>query len=847
MLNPDSISRRDFLKRAGWSGAGIVGYLMLPALARGHDRYYDPCPHTRSVKRHLHQVFSNLSDHSFTVRQVVDTDGTGTRQFEMTFFLDLSVQIVDPQKIFFNARVTNPLKNRNNEKSGEDHADQYKKPLEVLEIDRIIDNPQHVRMVVDGPISSGSDLIFGEGSLRYSDTILHHIVVHLCNNDTLLAPVKAAAGIKAFVPVRPELLTRALYPSGIDPVRELQSNDPQKVRRRLERFFERVRRYDKKWLPRKMAVTQAKQTLADLDRRIEEALVRFDSYQDFEIFEDVNLEEGFNYRLYAALLATSVIPGSKATEAILNGYNQTGYTARVVTGEAVNGGIAGADIDPSTGRWIITFSPDADFEPLEQLIPTMVHIAFHQNPGTDTTQNSKLKEKIAAAAMTAAYGRIVLATDACKQNTLQTRVNNVRLLWTWNSGKTFGAPGIRKAELYLSPVGHPNVMPASVNDPNQQPIGSYEEILDEVINKDVPDWDSIRGHDVLDGFVSQFTGEDPTAPVRFDFDEDTLNLVDNFGKLFTPHEVFRVLQKLRWDLAGHHEADDEHDDEGEDDDMVLIEPLSGSPGTAFVIADPERDLKADDRVLFVPPGGVLGDGVAASYTFVNKSRIEGVVPQLTTGVTYAIWVVPRNKTRSRNQPILFPVTAAVPQTPTISPINGAPNTRVTVTDSAARIQAGDNLFFLPAIVTTDPLPVAGLNPQVAPDNTSISADVPAMPAGDYTVTVRATPTGPERFAPVSFTITPPAKATVSPTSGPVGTTFIVSDPAGRIQAGDQAFFYLPGGNPSTGTPATGVVVAGATTLNATIPNVPAGVDYLIAVRPNATSPSRFNDLPFTVA
>ncbi len=187
--------------------------------------------------------------------------------------------------------------------------------------------------------------------------------------------------------------------------------------------------------------------------------------------------------------------------------------------------------------------------------------------------------------------------------------------------------------------------------------------------------------------------------------------------------------------------------------------------------------------------------------------------------------------------------------PTISPLIALPNEMAIVTDGNGRIQAGDNLFFLSAGFSTDPVPVAGLNPEVAADGTWVAATVPQVPAGQYKVTVRASAATQERFFPLQIIVNPLPDAIISPISGTVGSLFTITDDGARIQPGDLAIFYMQGDNPAN--PATGIIaveisITSGTALTAKVPALIAGMDYFITVRPTRTAPSRFNDLPFKV-
>ena len=81
----------------------------------------------------------------------------------------------------------------------------------------------------------------------------------------------------------------------------------------------------------------------------------------------------------------------------------------------------------------------------------------------------------------------------------------------------------------------------------------------------------------------------------------------------------------------------------------------------------------------------------------------------------------------------------------------------------------------------------------------------------------------------------------------MGTPITISDPQNRIQSGDVAVFYPPGGNPLAGTPGTGTnISADGGTLTASVPYVPTDMQYHVAVVNLSTGEIRFEQLGFYV-
>lgn len=123
-----------------------------------------------------------------------------------------------------------------------------------------------------------------------------------------------------------------------------------------------------------------------------------------------------------------------------------------------------------------------------------------------------------------------------------------------------------------------------------------------------------------------------------------------------------------------------------------------------------------------------------------------------------------------------------------------------------------------------------------------------MYAGEYTVVVRNLD-GSE-FVIGTFTVLglAPEPPSIQPDIGAWGTAFTITDPLGRIHAGDYALFYAEGSAPSIDRAADNIYIsADGMTLTGTVPYAAEdGVQNFVAVRPSVTDSSRFGDLPFFV-
>jgi hypothetical protein len=183
----------------------------------------------------------------------------------------------------------------------------------------------------------------------------------------------------------------------------------------------------------------------------------------------------------------------------------------------------------------------------------------------------------------------------------------------------------------------------------------------------------------------------------------------------------------------------------------------------------------------------------------------------------------------------------------VTPWKGKPGHGFTVHDiPMARLITGSIAEFEDAFGDVYQVPLLTHHPYK-----TAKGSVPSyIPAGTYTVWIvndyfGGFSVGTFEVVGTDVVLDPPS---IEPESGSVGTDFKITDPQGRIQSGDLALFYTQGSDPALGTPAENVSVPGSTTLNGRVPSsLIGGITYYVAVRPTPTSPSRFDDLPFTVS
>lgn len=179
----------------------------------------------------------------------------------------------------------------------------------------------------------------------------------------------------------------------------------------------------------------------------------------------------------------------------------------------------------------------------------------------------------------------------------------------------------------------------------------------------------------------------------------------------------------------------------------------------------------------------------------------------------------------------------------IAPSRGSAGEDFTIIDTpAGRLAAGSMAVFLdPISGTRISVPLSTHRPHM-----TAQGKVPALSGGvTYQVNVEVDGTS---FPVGTFQAggTALVAPTITPSQGPVGTDFTIDDAAARMAAGDQAIFYVPGADPSTGTPATAVNIVGGSVLSGQVPVVPAGVQYYVAVVCPSPWDVRFQGLPFLV-
>ena len=234
--------------------------------------------------------------------------------------------------------------------------------------------------------------------------------------------------------------------------------------------------------------------------------------------------------------------------------------------------------------------------------------------------------------------------------------------------------------------------------------------------------------------------------------------------------------------------------------LSSLSPASGTPGTTVVIAG--TNLAGATSVTF--------NGITATFTVNSATQITTAVPP---GASTGNVVVATPGGLSNGLP--FGVTAPLPTLSSLSPTSGPAGTTVAIT--------GTNLTGTTAVSFNGTAATFTVN-----SATQITATVPAgATSGNVAVT---TPAGGSNGLAFTVTIPAPAIASLSPTSGIVGTSVVIT---GTNLTGATAVSF-------NGTAAT-FIVNSATQLTATVPGGATSGNVSVST-PGGTS----NGLAFTV-
>ncbi|AUV80500.1 hypothetical protein C2R22_01535 [Salinigranum rubrum] len=341
------------------------------------------------------------------VQQVVD-DGVPQPQSVLAVDLSADVDVVDAERVRVWTYIVDPRSARTRPRL-----------LDVLEATA---TPTGVRLVVDGPVSRGTVVVFDEAGLVV-DGRPRGAFAYTPDGD-LLPPERATQWFKAYEPTNPDYFSPAVYPDG-SPHAD-GDDDPDRVRERLAAHLGQF-------------VDRGRLTAEERDR----ALARFDDPDVRSRFEDGEGE--FDAEALAGVLANAGTVARGVDRVIIDGENQFGRPYAVQRRPTISGGCM--EVLVEEGNPTVLVDPVLDGEPFVVLAPLFAHEGFHQDLAVGLDE-----EIIATYLETLVWAEHVLADPAvARTGTAKARRANTMLLVALNSGgRSFPDVG-----LYAAPHRQP--------------------------------------------------------------------------------------------------------------------------------------------------------------------------------------------------------------------------------------------------------------------------------------------------------------------------------------------------------------------------------------------------------
>jgi hypothetical protein len=251
---------------------------------------------------------------------------------------------------------------------------------------------------------------------------------------------------------------------------------------------------------------------------------------------------------------------------------------------------------------------------------------------------------------------------------------------------------------------------------------------------------------------------------------------------------------------------------------ITISPTSGPPGTSITVVGSNFKLGATVTIFFdvdgdgvVDPGETVGTATASS-----TGAFSTVVPAPT--LPFGTYDVRATDGVNTAPAVTFTITPAI----SLSPTSGSPGTTVTVSGSGFAAGASGIVWF---DIDDDNVVDAG-EPSVAVTASATGTftatlTVPTVAAGTYNIKADVPSGGPVE-ASATF-IVPTPSITISPTSGPPGTSITVTGSGFNVGASGFVWFDIDGdGVLDLGEPSVSVTASATGTFTATltVPTVP---------------------------
>jgi hypothetical protein len=434
-----------------------------------------------------------------TVRQVSE-GGVPQPRSVLTIRTTEAVDGIDPDRIHVSVPIVDPA-------AGETTARRVK----------VVDaaaTSTALRLVVDGPVSRGSVVSFGERALlidgRGTEPFSHTL------DGSLAVPERATLWFKAYEPANLDRFGRGAYRRETSR-QGLPDDDPAAVRARLAAHLDRF-------------VARGRLTAAERDA----SLARFDSPAIRARFVDSG--GGFDAVALAGVLANAGTVARGIDSVILDGANRFDRPYAVRRRPTPSGGLMEVRVDG--GEPVILVDPVLETEPFVVLAPLFAHEGFHQDLAVGLSE-----EIIATYLETLVWAEHVLADPTlARVGTPKVRRANTLLLLALNSG------GQSFPEMGLHAAPHRQRVHNAAPDVTEA-VPDFVTAVMSRYRRTAPG--ATPGVPYARRVVERVTGVVPSA---VDFDDETLDLLDGRTRLFDTEEVLQLLSALELRPATEGEA-----------------------------------------------------------------------------------------------------------------------------------------------------------------------------------------------------------------------------------------------------------------------------------------------------
>jgi hypothetical protein len=439
---------------------------------------------------------------SVSVTQVV-VGGIPRRQNELFITFVDDVEICNQDSFALDVMVRDPV-------------DSLLKAFSVA-IDTITVLGNQIRLLVNGPITTGSVLTVGRGALGVGDNFIDKGSLIL-QGSGLLTSTAAAFWYKALEPNNFDFFQQHIYPGSAPPIPYDQPTDSSIIYEELAQHFENFLN---------LGMLDSARVQALLNRYL--AAVNGTDLVTREVFTD---DKGNFYPyLLASVLANAGTVTESVIEVLIDGDNLTRQRAKVIYGQLQLPDFT-AQVTFRNNRMIVTVSEDrGSEEPLQMLASLLGHEGFHQD-----RPDGKDEEVIASVAGTISYTQQIYANpDFVKKGMIAPlmKAELTRVMAMINSGQHYPKPGVLDAPLIQPEL---DVFPGSADLRRR----SFDWILRNRTYAGIPNIPT-EGNNYLNTVVSKITG---TTHSGLRYNSSTVRLVDHATVLSLDYwfEIARILE-----------------------------------------------------------------------------------------------------------------------------------------------------------------------------------------------------------------------------------------------------------------------------------------------------------------